>query len=362
MYFMQFLIVLLPIITACFITALLTPVSLIFIKKWGLIDDPKTHKHPALLHTKPVPRGGGLPLFLGVFITSFFFLPISKITISLFIAAAIALVTGTLDDKLDISRYLRFGINIFCALIVVGSGVTISYITNPLGGILHLNTIGFSFWLFNWQFGIYLSDILAIIWIVWVMNMLNWSKGVDGQMPGVVAISSFVIGLLSLRFALADPSTLISVQLSFIITGASLGFLLFNFYPAKIFPGYGATAVYLLLSAVSILSGAKLATAILVMGVPMIDGAFTILRRLSSGNSPFRGDNKHLHHLLLKLGFGQRGVALFYWIISAILGAASLTLSSKGKLFAIVMLGVVLGGGLLFLHSTLKAKHEKEDY
>lgn len=357
---MQEPIILLPLITAFVITVLATPLSLILIKKWGLIDDPKTHKHPALLHKKPIPRGGGIPLFIGVFSTSMFFLPINKITIALFVSACIALITGTLDDKHDISRYLRFSINIFCGLILVWNGITISFITNPImGGILHLNAIGFSYSFFGIKISLFLSDVLALIWTVWVMNMLNWSKGVDGQMPGVVAISAFVIGILSLRFPLADPFTFISVNLSFIIAGAALGFLVFNFYPARIFPGYGATAIYLLLSAVSILSGAKLATAILVMGVPMIDGLFTIVRRILTGKSPFWGDNKHLHHLLLQRGLGQRGVALFYWSISAILGAASLTLSSTGKVFAIVMLGAVFGGGLLFLHITLKANHEK---
>ncbi len=359
---METMIIFLPLFSSFFITLLVTPFCLIFIRKWGLIDDPKTHKHPAMVHTKPIPRGGGIPLFLGVVGASIFFLPINRITVALFVSSLIALVTGTLDDKYDISRYFRFAVNIFCALIIVNSGVTIPFITNPLGGILHLNAIGFSTTLFQVRVGLHLSDILSLIWIVWVMNMLNWSKGVDGQMPGVVAISAFVIGLLSLRFFLSDPVTALPVKLSFIIAGAALGFLVYNYYPARIFPGYGATAIYLLLSAVSILSGAKLATAILVMGVPMIDGIFTIIRRLLSGRSPFWGDNKHLHHLLLQKGLGQRGVALFYWIISAILGAASLTLSSSGKIFAIVMLGVVLGGGLLFLHITLKANHEKENY
>src|SRR3990167_6132001 len=147
------------------------------------------------------------------------------------------------------------------------------------------------------------------------MNMLNWSKGVDGQMPGIVAISAVVIGLLSLRLAGSDHSGQISVILSFIIAGASLGFLLFNFYPAKIFPGYGATSVYLLLAAVSLLSSAKLATAILVMGIPMIDGAFTVMRRIFSGRSPFWHDKKHLHHILLDLGLTQRHIALFYWTV-----------------------------------------------
>lgn len=353
-------IILPPLLTAFAITAIATPLCIRILKKIGLFDDPKSHKHPAILHTKPIPRGGGIPIFIGIFIAGILFVAITKITIALFLAALISLIIGVLDDKLDISPYLRFFANFAVAGIVVGSGVTIPFITNPLGsGVLHLSLFKIPFYFLGYHFVISLSDILAMIWIVWVMNMLNWSKGVDGQMPGIVAISSIVIGLLSLRFPLADVNTKIAAQLSFVLGGASLGFLLYNFYPAKIFPGYGATCMYLLLSCVSILSSAKLATAILVMGVPMADGIFTIARRIISGRSPFWHDKKHLHHLLLQLGFGQRTIALFYWSISAILGLISLTLSSQGKLFAIIMLFVIVGGTLLFLHTALKTTNEK---
>ncbi|MCL5970433.1 MAG: undecaprenyl/decaprenyl-phosphate alpha-N-acetylglucosaminyl 1-phosphate transferase [Patescibacteria group bacterium] len=352
-------ITILPFLAAFFASLILTPVSLRFIKRIGLFDDPKKRYHPASIHKIPIPRGGGLPLFLGVFIASVLFLPMTKITIPIFIASFIALLVGILDDKFDISPYIRFSINIFCALIIVGFGISIPFVTNPMGGILHLDAIGLPLNFLGINFSILLSDIVAVIWIVWVMNMLNWSKGVDGQMPGIVAISAIVIGVLSLRFATLDANSIIAAKLSFIIAGSALAFLIFNFYPAKIFPGYGATSIYLLLTAVSILSTAKLATAILVMGVPMVDGMFTILRRILSGRSPFWHDNKHLHHLLLRMGFGQRRIALFYWTISAILGALSLSLESKGKIFAIIMLVVLLGGTLLFLHLILRHSDDK---
>ncbi len=358
---MSFISIFFPFIIAFLSTVLITPIALIYIKKWGLIDDPKKHKHPAMLHTKPVPRGGGISLFFGIFVASILFLPITKTTIALGVASFISLVVGTLDDKYDLSRYLRFGINILCAVIVVGSGVGIPFITNPFGGILPLDSIRFSFSLFGQHSVLIFSDLLAVLWIVWVMNMLNWSKGVDGQMPGVVAISAIVIGMLSLRFASVDPINLISVKLSFILAGAALGFLIFNYYPAKIFPGYGATALYLLLAVVSILSTAKLATAILVMGVPMIDGLFTILRRILTGHSPFWGDKKHLHHLLLQVGLNQRQIALFYWGISALLGAIALSLTSTGKAFAIIMLLIIVGGGLVFFHIALRKTNETKD-
>jgi len=349
-----------PLIIAFLITTIVTPISLGIIRKMGLLDDPKIHKHPGIIHKKIIPRGGGIPLFIGIVLTGIFFLPLTKTVIALFTAAGIALLIGVADDKYDISPYVRFIGNIVVALIVVVSGITIPFITNPFGGIFYLNSIILPFGFLGIHFSIVLSDIIAILWIIWVMNMLNWSKGVDGQMPGIVAISATVIGFLSLRFAGSDSFSKISVDLSFMIAGASLGFLIFNFHPAKIFPGYGATAIYLLLSAVSILSGAKLATAILVMGVPMIDGLFTILRRLLSGRSPFWHDKKHLHHLLLSFGIGQRHIALFYWIISAILGALALVLSSREKLFAIIMLLIIVGGTLLFLHRILNKTYDKD--
>ncbi|MBI2621126.1 MAG: undecaprenyl/decaprenyl-phosphate alpha-N-acetylglucosaminyl 1-phosphate transferase [Candidatus Levybacteria bacterium] len=338
-----------PFLAAFFTTVIITPLSLILIKKFGIVDDPAVRRHPGIIHSKPIPRGGGIPLFLGALIAGVLFLPINKILGAIFFASFIALVTGVLDDKYDLSPYLRFIINIICALIIVAAGVSINFITNPLGGILYLDEIRIGV--------IALSDVAAILWIVWVMNMLNWSKGVDGQMPGIVAISAIFIGILSMRFGVGDILTQTTTSLSFIIAGASLGFLIYNFHPAKIFPGYGATSIYLLLAVVSILSSAKLATAILVMGVPLADGAFTIIRRIITGRSPFWHDKKHLHHLLLSTGAGQRQIALFYWIISAIFGALALILSSRGKIFAIIMLVIIVGGVLLFLNYLIGKKN-----
>ncbi|HVZ58218.1 MAG TPA: MraY family glycosyltransferase [Patescibacteria group bacterium] len=356
---MPLLLVLLPFCIALLITAVSTYLLIPVIKKLRLVDDPQKHKHPAILHTKTIPRGGGIPLLIGILVTSLFFIPLNSTTIAIFLAAFLALLIGVIDDRFnatskDVSPYLRFGVNIICAVIIVQAGITIPFITNPLGGILHLNQVILPF------ISLTIGDVLAIIWIVWVMNMLNWSKGVDGQMPGIVAISAIVIGILSLRFPGLDATTIIDAKLSFIIAGAAVGFLILNFYPAKIFPGYGATAMYLLLAVVSILSSAKLAIAILVMGVPTVDALFTILRRILSGRSPFLHDNEHLHHLLLRLGYSQRQIALFYWIISAIVGTIALTLTSQNKLFALLMLIVIVGGALLFLHLILKNQHEKD--
>lgn len=349
--------VLLPFILSFLFTTIFTPFSLVFIKKFGLIDHPKKHVHPAIIHKEPVPRGGGIPIFLGIILSGLFLLPLNTITVGIYIAAFISMVTGIADDKLnskskDLSPIFRLFVNIVCAVIIVACGISIKYITNPWGGTIDLEAMKIP--LFIFPFSLLFSDLLTIIWIVWVINMLNWSKGIDGQMPGIVAISAIVIGILSLRFIPIEPNSVLDAKLSFIISGAAIGFLLFNFYPAKIFPGYGATGLYLLLATASILSGAKLATAILVMGVPFVDALFTIGRRIYKKNSPFRGDDKHLHHILLRLGMSQRQIALFYWIISAILGVISLALQSSSKIMAIIMLISVTMGALFFLHSLVK--------
>ncbi|QQG40877.1 MAG: undecaprenyl/decaprenyl-phosphate alpha-N-acetylglucosaminyl 1-phosphate transferase [Candidatus Levyibacteriota bacterium] len=353
---MEFTSIFFSILASFIVSATATAFSLPLMRSLKILDDPKKHKHPAIIHKKPIPRGGGIPLFIGMFIPAMLFLPFTPMVMVLFLSAFIALIVGVLDDKYDISPYLRFGVNIFCAILVVWAGTNIPFITNPLGGILHLDKVILPFFTYTFN----LTSIIAIIWIVWVTNMINWSTGVDGQMPGIVAISAIVIGILSLRFPISDENTFIAATLSFIIAGSSLGFLLFNFYPARIFPGYGATAMYMLLAVVSILSGVKLATAIMVMAIPMIDGIVTITRRIATGHSPFKHDNKHFHHLLLRLGLDAPRIALFYWIVSAIFGLVSLMLPSRGKLFAILMIAIVTGGAILALQFLMKGSNDKK--
>lgn len=327
-----------PFLTALSISFFFTPFVLPIAKRLNLIDDPRKRHHPALIHKKPLPRAGGLPIYLSIVLATLIFLPKSALFIWILVAGLIVVVIGLLDDKYDLSPYFRFLGNIVSATIVVLAGVEMPFITNPIGGILYFEDIN-----------ILLPKILAIVWIVWVMNMLNWSKGVDGQMPGIAVISAIIIGIAALRFPnLVDLNTQTS-QLSFIVAGAALGFLVFNFYPAKIFPGYSATILGFMIGLLSIMSSVKLATAILVMGVPLVDGGLTIVRRLIKRRSPFWGDREHLHHLLLDMGLGQRSIALFYWVMSFILGVFALNLSSRGKLFAIILVVAFMTAFILSL-------------
>lgn len=338
-----------------FVTVLCVPLTILFAKKVKLMDDPKTHKHPAILHSKPIPRAGGLAIYIGIVAAALIFLPLDHFLQAILVGGLVVVITGLLDDKFDISPYLRFFLNILAAGIAVYAGVEVPLITNPLGGILQ-----FTGWEFNVLnlFVLQMSDILAVIWIVWVMNMLNWSKGVDGQLPGIAAISAVVIGLASLRFATLGAVNITTSELSFIVAGASLGFLVFNFYPAKIFPGYSATILGYLLGILSITSGVKLATAVLVMGVPTVDALITIIRRLISKRSPFWHDRGHLHHLLLNYGMGHRSIAVFYWLMSLVLGVVALSASSRGKVFAIILVVVVV---VIFI-SILRIAGKREEF
>ena len=335
----------LSLLVACLVSAVSVPFVIRFAKKAKLLDDPKTHHHPAILHKKPIPRAGGLSIFIGILTAVIIFIPLDNFIKAIMFGGVVVVATGILDDKYDLSPYLRFFINIVTAVIAVMAGVTIPFITNPLGGILHFTN--FEFILFTYPF--HVGDVFAVIWIVWVMNMLNWSKGVDGQMPGIASISAFVIGIAALRFVNVEQLSLTTSLLSFIVAGASLGFLFFNFYPAKIFPGYSATILGYFIGILSITSGVKLATAVLVMGVPTVDAILTILRRLLAKRSPFWHDRGHLHHLLLNSGMGHRGIAVFYWLMSLILGVVALSVSSRGKLFAIILVIVVVAGIVFML-------------
>ncbi len=338
-------IALLVFVISALTTYLATPLVIRFAHRFNLVDDPKKHVHPAIIHKKTIPRAGGVAIWAGIIISIFLFIPITKPIIGLVSALTLAMVVGVLDDRYDLSPYLRLASNLVVALLVVGSGIGIGFIGSPFGGVLRLDQI---VWNFNILGGshsiIVLADLFAIIWIVWVANMLNWSKGVDGQMPGIAAIAAAVLGIASLRFLPTDPTQITSVQLSAAAVGAAVGFIPFNWHPAKIFPGYsGSTVLGITIATLAILSGAKVATAVLVMAIPMIDGAFVIFRRLASKKSPFFGDRGHLHHRLLGLGWSHQKIALFYWILCAILGLAALTLHSFEKfLGAIIILFWVL--------------------
>jgi UDP-GlcNAc:undecaprenyl-phosphate GlcNAc-1-phosphate transferase len=323
---------------------LLTPPTIYLAHKIGLITDSKLRKHPAHTHIGKIPRGGGLPLFLAFILVSFLFVTLNKLYIGIMIASTLTIIVGLLDDYFDISPYLRFGINLLISAIVIGFGLGIPFVSNPFGGVIRLDTWRITFALFGTTHSILpLADLIALIWLTWITNMVNWSKGVDGQMPGFVAVAALFLGLLSQRFIAHDVSTANVLFFALIVSGVFIGFLPFNFFPQQIMPGYGGGALAgFWLGVLSILSFGKIGTFVLVLAIPMIDAIYTLVRRIKSGVSPFKADRGHLHHRLMELGWGKRRIAVFYWLTAAILGCASLFLNGVEKLIAIGLIAFLL--------------------
>jgi len=316
-----------------------------------IIDDPAQHKHPKVVHDKPVPRGGGIPIFAAL-LTVLLFTPPGKQIWGIIIGAAILAVVGFLDDRFKekISPYLRLGVNILAALAVIGAGIGIAYITNPLGGVVDLS------WP-RWCIGSHcvwiLSDVFALVWLVAMQNIVGWSSGVDGQLPGFVVIAAITIAILGWRFN-ADFGQWPVITLAAVVAGAYTGFLPWNWYPQKIMPGYGGKSLAgFLLGVLAIMSGAKVGAMLLVLGIPFIDAALVVIKRLREGRSPVWGGNEHLHHYLLKRGWGKRRIALFYWIVAAGMGAAALQLNSGWKYFTMATVALVVGGVVLWLQGFL---------
>ena len=349
-----------PSLVAFLLTYFITPLVIRFAWKHGFVDNPQVRQHPAHIQTRTVPRLGGVAIFLGILGSILLFLPPSKYLVGIILGSFIVVIVGALDDKYDINPYVRFFTNLLAAFLVVGSGIGIAFVTNPLSHFLPLppyiplDQPRILFHLFRDHSIWILSDLFAIIWIVWTMNMVNWSKGVDGQMQLIVIVAAVTIGLLSLRLVSKEPDQVIVAQLSFIIAGATLAFLRYSWYPAKIWPGYSATVLGFLLATCSILTGAKVATALLVLGIPTADAVFTVLRRVYHRKSPFWADRGHLHHRLLALGWSHPKIALFYGSLSVILGTISLFLESEQKLFAIILLSILFLGGVVWLTFSLR--------
>lgn len=332
----------LTIITSACSSLVVTPLVRSFFVRRGWVEDPvtkqrKTHNFTA---TVPAPRGGGLPIFVAISLSSLIFLPPDKHLLGILTASFFILLIGLWDDIADISPVFRLFTNFFAALIVVSCGIGIAYISNPLGGVIDLSWPRITFNFFGSHSIWLISDLLAILWIAGCMNFVGWSSGVEGQLSGFVSISAIFIGILGLRYS-TDVSQWPVIILAGAVAGAYLGFLPFNLPPQKIQPGYsGKSLAGYFLAVLAILSGAKLATVILLLGVPIIDAIFVVVKRIISGRLPLSGGPDHLHHSLLRLGWTRIQISLFYSLVSLLLGILSLFLNSQQKFYT--FLGIVL--------------------
>ena len=343
----------------------ITPLIIKLANKYSILDFPK-RSHPAILHKIPLPRAGGAVIFTAISLTYLLFAlfdhsRLTKQMIGVFSGALIVLIVGLLDDKYDINPYLRLFGNFLAAAVVVTFGVGITFVAAPFVGQIRFDEIIYSFTLpegglLGGPHSIILfADLFALLWIVWLMNAMNWSSGVDGQLSGVTAIVAVALGFVAIKFLASDPNQIPLALLAFTTAGAFLGFLPWSFYPQKIMPGYsGGALAGFLIAVLSILAGGKLAIAVIVLAVPIVDGVCAISRRILKGKSPVWGDKEHLHHQLLAFGWKIPQVAIFYYSLTIIFAIIALNLETRGKFFAIGTIFVLLFAGLITISVLLR--------
>jgi UDP-GlcNAc:undecaprenyl-phosphate GlcNAc-1-phosphate transferase len=329
-------------VIAALVALLLTPVVRRRVRRYGIVDRPNERR----VNTRPIPRAGGIAIaaaFLGVAVP---FVLLNEMNgwvpmplnisasdlVALFAGGLAAAIVGALDDLYDLrARWQLLG-QVMLALGAVALGVGISVVNNPFGeGVI--------------QFSAVFSVGFTVFWIVGMINSINWIDGLDGLSTGVALIASVTLGLISLTTQVSQP--LIAV-LCFALAGALLGFLRWNFHPAKIFTGTtGVQFVGYTLAVLAILGSAKVAVALLVLGVPIIDTFWIIVGRLSQRRSPFTPDRTHIHHRLLDLGLSHRDTVLVIYAICAALGALSLVVQGETQAYAFLSI-FILSGLLLF--------------
>lgn len=334
-----------PSLIAFIITLALTPVVKKIALGVGAVDYPAGERK---IHQKNIPLLGGAAIFLGFFLVAgyeWFFtnnllhFQTSQI-LSLFLGGAILMFGGYLDDRYNLKAKHQIIFPILAALAIVAGGVTLTKITNPFGGAFALDF---------WQVGgrLVLVDVLVFLWLLGMMYTTKLLDGLDGLSTGIAAIGGLMIFFLANTSKFYQPHIAL---LAMIFVGACLAFLIFNFHPAKIFLGEGGSLFLgFILGVLAIVSGGKIATTLLVVGVPALDVLFVIIRRLWQKKSPFSADNGHLHYRLLGLGWSQRKIVLLFYFLAASFGVLTLVLQSKQKLVALILLFGLFFFGTFYL-------------
>ncbi|KAB2332656.1 glycosyltransferase family 4 protein [Bacillus mesophilum] len=311
----------------CFIASIIiTP----FVKKLairiGAVDKPNQRK----VHQKIMPRLGGLAIYISFIIGLLVLRPDDALTWPIVIGSLIIIITGVLDDLVELSAKYKLLGQIAAAVVVILGGVQLEYITVPLIGELN--------------FGIF-SIPLTLIWIVGITNAINLIDGLDGLAAGVSSIA--LITISGMAIIKGDPFV---VSIGFIVLGSTLGFLLYNFHPAKIFMGdTGALFLGYMIAVLSLLgfkniTMISLIIPVIILGVPISDTFFAIIRRIVNKQPLSAPDKSHLHHCLLRLGFSHSQTVLLIYAMAAMFGLAAIILSQATVWGAILLIGLLIVG------------------
>lgn len=304
-------------------------------QRWGITDKPDLKRK---IHALPTPLLGGIGVGCSIIIVlavvsiaGFDWLPLfdSHVTLrnvlGFVLGIMILMIGGALDDIYNLKPYQQFFFPLLACIAVISSDVGVTIITNPLGGYISLSRIQ--------------SDILTLIWLMGAIYTMKFLDGLDGLCGGITFIGASIIGFFSLFIFINIPTAI----LSFIIAGGFAGFLLWNFYPARIFLGEaGSTLAGFCLGVLAIISGAKFATALLILAIPIIDASWVIFQRLIlERRSPFCGDRKHIHFRLVDSGLSQLQAVGVLYVLSLFFGMSALFLQSSQKLTALCLISVV---------------------
>lgn len=328
----------------------IVPLVIAFSEKQGLMDKPNERK----IHSHPIPRLGGVAIWICT-ILSFFALiilsyyPHRSLLSGLLLGSSLMFLLGLTDDVYGLSAKFKFIIQISIATIVFCLGVKIASVFIPFIGLVKIPAI--------------LSYILTIGWIVGISNAVNFIDGVDGLAGSVITISSVTLGLMSVALV---PSDTVSSLIAFILAGSMLGFLTYNFHPAKIFMGdSGALFAGFLLSTLSIMysmkSGdCKMYVPLLILAVPIADITFSSMRRILKGTSPFTADAGHIHHKLLKLGLSQNKAVLVLVVFSIFTGWLATYIAATDTIKYFVY-AVIMSSVMIILNRHAKIGDTKEE-
>ena len=328
-------------------TAAMTPLVGRLGRRLGLVDRPGGRRR----HQGVIPRIGGLAIFAGFMLavlvtlvgptwqpeTWTLFPPRNdpnevRRLVALLIGSVFCVAAGFVDDRYELSTLPQYAVQFIAALIAIGGLIFIKHVNNPFGAGFLGGPDGLPWWI---------VAPLTIFWFMGMMNTVNWLDGLNGLVAGVTVILCAVLAVNMI--VIAEPPQLSVGLLPVALMGAALGFLPFNFAPARIFMGSSGT--YFLgfaLAALGIIGGARLATVMLVLGLPALDVAWLIIDRWRRGVSPGQGGRDHLHFRLADRGLSERTIVLGYWAFCALFGALTLLLDDRVyKLVALGGLGAI---------------------
>lgn len=335
---------LLVLLTAAAAGLIVTPLAGWLGRRLGMVDRPGGRRK----HHGEVPRLGGVALFVafvaavgvahwaGVLTVGYGPNDLLRLR-GLLIGGLGAFVFGLLDDRFDLSPRVQLGLQVVVSAVAVATLLWLERFTLPFIGYVELGA-------YDWGPWVYVP--LTLLWMMGMMNTVNWLDGLDGLAGGVGAILCLVLAVHMVRVGQQGAALL-----PLALLGALIGFLPYNVAPARIFLGSaGAMFLGYALGGLGLIAGGRVATVLLVMGLPIVDVLWQIIDRMRNHGSPGQGDRGHLHFRLLDLGWSQRTIVLTYWGFCALFGVLALVISSRvQKLVALVVIGALVMGVLAYI-------------